>query len=106
MAGIVSNNYPLFLRREIFRRIPALASDTSIALPPWLMKVSGTPVSGAIPIIAAILMNASLVRYVAMPTATSAPKRSGAFEAVAYPRSASAKRDDHTDTRPGSESAS
>ena len=44
------------------RRMPALARETSIALPPWEIKVSGMPVSGATPSIAAILMNASLAR--------------------------------------------
>ncbi len=48
--------------RETLRRIPALARDTSMALPPWLMNVRGIPVRGATPSIAAMLIKASLAR--------------------------------------------
>src|SRR3989344_5769383 len=70
-----------FVRRtylEILIRTPAEKSETSMALPPWLMKVKGTPVRGMTPSIPAILTNASIERYEEMPTARSAPKGSAA----------------------------
>jgi hypothetical protein len=53
----------------MLKRTPALASETSMAEPPWLMNVSGIPVSGAMPTIDARLINASTTKYVAMPVA-------------------------------------
>ncbi|HEY4516469.1 MAG TPA: hypothetical protein VJG64_00835 [Candidatus Paceibacterota bacterium] len=37
-------------------RIPALARETSMAVPPWETKVRGMPVKGATPSMAAMLM--------------------------------------------------
>lgn len=57
----------------MFNSMPALASDIKIALPPWLINVSGMPVRGATASMDAIFIKACTAKYVAMPTAMKAP---------------------------------
>ena len=64
------------------------ASVTVSADDPYEMNGSGMPVSGSIPIIAPMLMSASTVTHVTMPTTSMVPNVSGAPRATAMPRRA------------------
>ena len=62
------------------------------AVPPWEMKGRGNPVSGMMPSIAPILMNAWMMMREEKPSTTSPPKRSCEFPAMTMPRAASAMK--------------
>jgi len=71
---------------DILRTIPTSARAKSIAVPPWLTKISGMPVSGTIPSIDAIFINDWEIIRVIIPTTNSPLNILGECEAIFNPR--------------------
>ena len=90
----------------MLRRIPALANDINMALPPWLMNVRGIPVSGATPSMEAMFMKASTDKNVEMPTARYEPKGSCVRAAIWKPRKAKKQNSAMMEVAPAKPSSS
>ena len=68
----------VFLCLEILSTMPTAASDMASDVPPWLMKTSGTPVSGKTPTIEAMFKSDCAPKSMMIPVVKSRPKESGA----------------------------
>ena len=68
------------------------ASVIATAVPPALMKGSGTPVAGSVTVTVAMLISAWKPIQVVSPVASASPKRSGARIAARYPRTVRARK--------------
>jgi len=87
---VASFRYYFEAYRDTFKIIPTEINAISNADPPWLINISGKPVSGKTPISAPILTKDCAAIVVTNPTTRSLPNVSLQLTAILYPLSARA----------------